>query len=85
MLTYGVNRFVFSSSAAVYGDPEEMPIREDAAMRPVNPYGESKAIVEKMLRWYEAGVRHALRGAALLQRRRRNGACGAKTTGRRRT
>jgi UDP-glucose 4-epimerase len=53
MLTYGVMRFVFSSSAAVYGDPEEVPIREDSPIRPINPYGESKAIVEKMLRWYE--------------------------------
>ncbi len=53
MLTYGVMRFVFSSSAAVYGDPDEAPIREDSPIRPINPYGESKAIVEKMLRWYE--------------------------------
>jgi UDP-glucose 4-epimerase len=53
MLTYGVTRFVFSSSAAVYGEPEEIPIREDAPIQPVNPYGESKAIVERMLRWYE--------------------------------
>ena len=53
MLTYGVMRFVFSSSAAVYGDPDEVPIREDSPIRPINPYGESKAIVEKMLRWYE--------------------------------
>jgi UDP-glucose 4-epimerase len=53
MLTYGVTRFVFSSSAAVYGEPAEIPIREDSPIQPVNPYGESKAIVERMLRWYE--------------------------------
>jgi UDP-glucose 4-epimerase len=53
MLTYGVTRFVFSSSAAVYGEPDEIPIHEDSPIQPVNPYGESKAIVERMLRWYE--------------------------------
>jgi len=53
MVTYGVKRFVFSSSAAVYGEPESVPIAEDAAIRPVNPYGETKAIVERMLPWYE--------------------------------
>lgn len=53
MVTYGVQRIVFSSSAAVYGEPDEVPIREDAPIRPVNPYGESKAIVERLLKWYE--------------------------------
>jgi UDP-glucose 4-epimerase len=53
MVTYNVQRFVFSSSAAVYGEPDEVPIREDAAIRPVNPYGESKATVERLLPWYE--------------------------------
>lgn len=53
MAAYNVTRFVFSSSAAVYGEPDEAPIREDAPIRPVNPYGESKAIVERMLPWYE--------------------------------
>ncbi|MCH8813857.1 MAG: UDP-glucose 4-epimerase GalE [Chloroflexi bacterium] len=53
MVTYGVTRFVFSSSAAVYGEPEGVPISEDAPIRPVNPYGETKAIVERMLPWYE--------------------------------
>ncbi len=53
MVTYGVQRFVFSSSAAVYGEPDEQPISEDAPIRPINPYGESKAIVERMLPWYE--------------------------------
>ncbi len=61
MVTYGVSRFVFSSSAAVYGDPERVPITEDAPMRPINPYGESKAAVERLLVWYEKrfGIHHA--------------------------
>lgn len=53
MVTYGVTRFVFSSSAAVYGEPEAVPVPEDAPLRPVNPYGETKAMVERMLPWYE--------------------------------
>ncbi len=53
MVTFGVQRFVFSSSAAVYGNPESVPIPEDAPMRPVNPYGETKAAVERLLPWYE--------------------------------
>jgi UDP-glucose 4-epimerase len=52
MLEYDVRRFVFSSSAAVYGQPESVPLTEDAPIRPVNPYGESKVIVEMMLRWF---------------------------------
>ena len=50
MARNGVRRLVFSSTAAVYGNPEKMPIPEDARIAPVNPYGESKAIVEKILR-----------------------------------
>jgi UDP-glucose 4-epimerase len=53
MTTYGVQRFVFSSSAAVYGEPESIPITEDQPVRPVNPYGETKVAVEQMLPWYE--------------------------------
>ena len=45
----GVRRFVFSSSATVYGDPESVPIREDARTGPTNPYGRSKWFVEMML------------------------------------
>ena len=48
----GIRKVVFSSSAAVYGTPERIPIEEDDAAAPVNPYGESKLAVEKMLRWY---------------------------------
>jgi UDP-glucose 4-epimerase len=52
MVAFGVERLVFSSSAAVYGNPETVPIPESAPMRPVNPYGETKAAVERMLPWY---------------------------------
>ncbi|HET9477460.1 MAG TPA: UDP-glucose 4-epimerase GalE, partial [Dehalococcoidia bacterium] len=59
IVAFGVERFVFSSSAAVYGNPEAVPIPEDAPMRPVNPYGETKAAVERLLPWYEKqGLRH---------------------------
>ncbi|MGA7884933.1 MAG: UDP-glucose 4-epimerase GalE [Acidobacteriaceae bacterium] len=51
MLATGVRRLVFSSTAAVYGEPESTPIPEDAPLRPTNPYGESKLLVEKMLAW----------------------------------
>ncbi|HWR88829.1 MAG TPA: UDP-glucose 4-epimerase GalE [Dissulfurispiraceae bacterium] len=50
VLNRGVNRFIFSSTAAVYGDPERIPVRETDAMRPVNPYGSSKMVTEMMLR-----------------------------------
>jgi UDP-glucose 4-epimerase len=46
---HGVQRFVFSSTAAVYGEPEELPIRETAPARPTNPYGASKLAVDMML------------------------------------
>lgn len=45
----GIKRFVFSSTAAVYGEPESLPIREDDPKRPINPYGQSKWMVEQML------------------------------------
>ena len=54
MVKHQVLRFVFSSSAGVYGEPEKTPIEEDAPLAPVNPYGESKAIAERMLRWYDS-------------------------------
>ena len=71
MLDAGVRDIVFSSTCATYGEPQQVPISEDHPQNPVNPYGETKLAVEKMLHWYGAGVRPALRGAALLQRRRR--------------
>ena len=54
MVTHGVLRFVFSSSAGVYGEPESTPIEEDTPLAPVNPYGESKAVAERLLRWYDS-------------------------------
>ena len=51
MLAVGLRRLVFSSTAAVYGQPEVTPVREDAPLRPTNAYGESKLLVEKMLCW----------------------------------
>lgn len=49
----GVNNFVFSSTCAVYGTPEKVPVAEDAPIRPESPYGESKAMTEKVLSWYD--------------------------------
>jgi UDP-glucose 4-epimerase len=51
MLAAGVGKLVFSSTAAVYGEPESTPIEEDAALAPTNAYGESKLLVEHMLTW----------------------------------
>lgn len=51
MLKVGPRRLVFSSTAACYGEPETTPILEDAPLKPTNPYGESKLLVEHMLRW----------------------------------
>lgn len=48
----GVKKIVFSSTAAVYGIPDESPITEDAPKRPINPYGEAKWFVERLLDWY---------------------------------
>jgi UDP-glucose 4-epimerase len=61
MIATGVNRLVFSSTAAVYGEPESTPIREDAPLRPTNAYGESKLLVEQMLSWFHRvhGFRYA--------------------------
>jgi UDP-glucose 4-epimerase len=49
----GVGRLIFSSTAAVYGQPVSTPIYEDAELRPINPYGESKLMVETLLRRYD--------------------------------
>jgi UDP-glucose 4-epimerase len=48
----GIKRFVFSSSAAVYGDPLSTPIEEDHPKHPVNAYGETKLMLERVLEWY---------------------------------
>lgn len=53
MASVGVGRIVFSSTCATYGYPERLPITEDTPQRPVNPYGESKLMYEKVLGWYE--------------------------------
>ena len=50
MEEFGVKNFIFSSSAAVYGIPEKIPISENAPLNPINPYGETKATVERILR-----------------------------------
>jgi UDP-glucose 4-epimerase len=50
----GVDRVVFSSTAAVYGEPEKVPVRENAPTRPVSPYGASKLAFEGAMRWYAA-------------------------------
>jgi UDP-glucose 4-epimerase len=63
LLANGVSRFVLSSTAAVYGEPERTPISEDAALAPTNAYGESKLLVERMLDWHHRI--HGLRTAAL--------------------
>jgi UDP-glucose 4-epimerase len=53
----GVDRLVFSSSATVYGVPDTLPLTESAPIRPVNPYGQTKAMVEQVLRdWCAAGA-----------------------------
>jgi UDP-glucose-4-epimerase GalE len=49
----GVGRLVFSSTCAVYGTPERVPVGEDAPVRPESPYGESKAMTERALGWYD--------------------------------
>ena len=59
----GVGRIVFSSTAAVYGIPDTTPIPEDAPLRPINPYGESKRSFESALSWY--GRAYGLRSVTL--------------------
>ena len=49
----GVGRIVFSSTCAVYGTPERVPVGEDAPIHPESPYGESKAMTERVLGWYD--------------------------------
>jgi UDP-glucose 4-epimerase len=71
MIQANVKRLVFSSTAAVYGTPAKVPIPEDLPFDPVNPYGESKVLVEKMLKWMDRGP--GLRSIAL----RYFNACGA--------
>ena len=53
MVAAHVERFVFSSTCAIFGLPERMPIDETSPTHPINPYGESKLAFEKILRWYD--------------------------------
>lgn len=59
----GVRHFIFSSTAATYGIPDAVPVREDAATRPINPYGTSKLMTEAMLR--DVAAAHAINYCAL--------------------
>jgi UDP-glucose 4-epimerase len=61
MLGAGVNSLVFSSTAALYGNPERTPIEEEDLLRPTNAYGESKLLMERMLAWFHQihGLRYA--------------------------
>src|SRR3954452_8093936 len=63
MIAANVRRLVFSSTCATFGPPERLPIDEETPQRPINPYGESKVIFEKVLRWYDAI--HGLRFVSL--------------------
>src|ERR1700683_1505834 len=63
MLAHGPRRLVFSSTAAVYGEPKKVPIEEEARLKPTNAYGESKLLVEYMLGWMHRI--HGLRSASL--------------------
>ena len=63
MVEHGVKIIVFSSSAAVYGEPEQVPIQETAPTAPTNCYGETKIAMERMMHWTE--VAHGLRYVAL--------------------
>ena len=63
MIRAGVRQLVFSSTAAVYGMPTAVPVKEDAPYAPVNPYGESKVMVERLLHWFDQV--HGLRSVSL--------------------
>ena len=58
-----VDRIVFSSTCATYGVPETIPIHEDTSQEPINPYGASKLMVERMIQ--DFGIAHGLKGIAL--------------------
>jgi len=58
-----IRKLIFSSSAAVYGEPKSVPIREDHPLCPVNPYGETKLVIERALAWYHRA--YGINSAAL--------------------
>jgi len=63
MVEAGVKKMIFSSTAGVYGNPERLPIKEEDRKLPENPYGQSKLIVEKILRFYD--MTHELRSISI--------------------
>jgi UDP-glucose-4-epimerase GalE len=63
MADAGVRRLVFSSTCAVYGTPDVLPVREDCPLAPENAYGESKLLVERIARWFDDA--HGIRSASL--------------------
>jgi len=63
MRDQGIGQIIFSSTCATYGVPEQVPIGEDHPQRPINPYGASKLVIERMLE--DFGVAHGLRSIAL--------------------
>ena len=63
MISVGVEKIIFSSTCAIFGPPERVPIDEATPTRPINPYGESKLAFEKILRWY--GEIHELKFVSL--------------------
>lgn len=75
MVAHGVDKIVFSSTAATYGEPERVPIMEDDRTCPTNCYGETKLAMEHMMKW--TSIAHGLRFVAL----RYFNACGAHASG----
>ncbi len=75
MVAHGIDKIVFSSTAATYGEPERVPILESDRTEPTNTYGETKLSMEKMFKW--TGKAHGLRFVSL----RYFNACGAHRSG----
>ena len=75
MVAHGIDKIVFSSTAATYGEPEQVPILENDRTEPTNCYGETKLSMEKMFKW--TGLAHGLRFVSL----RYFNACGAHVSG----
>jgi len=63
MRVHQVQQIIFSSTAAVYGEPEQLPISEEHPLKPTSPYGETKRVMESMLHWY--GMAYGIRAIAL--------------------